>query len=125
LHFWFSQCCCWRFRSSGMWCCLVGSVAPQVTEDYPLEHQELLAQHTALHARRLYLILTCYFCCSVSSYVADIMSRSRMTDHSVWAVPKQWYNWEVEHKILFMPRTLCWNFPEYGILWCSMHTLFQ
>ena len=29
-HFWFLQCCCWRFRSSGMWCCLVGSVAPQV-----------------------------------------------------------------------------------------------
>lgn len=80
-HFWFSQCCCWRFRSSGMWCHLVGSVAPQVAVDNRLEHQELLAQHTALHARRLYLILTCYFCCSVGSYVADIMSGSRMTNH--------------------------------------------
>ena len=56
-------------------------MAPQVTVDYPLEHQELLAQHTALHARRLYLIVTCYFYCSVSSYVADIMSRSRLTNH--------------------------------------------
>ena len=110
-RFWFSQCCCWRFRSSGMWCCLAGSVAPQVAVDYPLEHQELPAQHTALHARRLYLILACYLCCSISSNVADIMSRSRMTSHRCAGCSQQWYNGEVEHTTLFMPRTLYWNFP--------------
>jgi hypothetical protein len=71
-----------------MWCCLVRSVAPQVEVDYPLEHQELLAQHTALHARRLYPIPTCYFCCSVSSNIADIMSGAEWPITDVWAVPK-------------------------------------
>jgi hypothetical protein len=30
----FSQCCCWRYRSFGTWCCVPGQVVPDVSEGH-------------------------------------------------------------------------------------------